>query len=90
MTPALIERFERVRQPRVCSQEPRDVFVLSRVTLGADVCVTEHCARCREAPVSKANIYFVGSRKNWELFAGMNEFCTILSHTRVRVRWRNA
>ena len=37
---ALTARYERVRRPRPISGEPHRVFVLSRVTLGADVAVT--------------------------------------------------
>lgn len=33
-------RYRRVRLPRAICSEPRTVFVLSRVTLGADVAVT--------------------------------------------------
>ena len=44
--------------------------MLSRVTLGADVCVTSIVLDAAKRRFPKANIHFVGSRKNWELFAG--------------------
>jgi hypothetical protein len=65
----LIDRYERVRQPRVCTYEPKHVFVLSRVTLGADVCVTSVVLDAAKQRFPKADIHLVGSRKNWELFA---------------------
>jgi ADP-heptose:LPS heptosyltransferase len=65
----LIDRYQRVRQPRVCTQETQHVYVLSRVTLGADVCVTSVVLDAAKRRFPKANIYLVGSRKNWELFA---------------------
>ena len=37
---SLVARYQRVRRPRSISGEPHCVFVLSRVTLGADVAVT--------------------------------------------------
>ena len=37
---ALVARYERVRRPRPVTWKPAPVFVLSRVTLGADVAVT--------------------------------------------------
>jgi murein DD-endopeptidase MepM/ murein hydrolase activator NlpD len=67
--PELINRFERVRQPRICTQDPEHVFVLSRVTLGADACVTSIVLDAAKRRFPEANIYLVGSRKNWELFA---------------------
>jgi ADP-heptose:LPS heptosyltransferase len=65
----LLNRYERVRQPRVCRREPDNVFVLSRVTLGADVAVTSVILDAAKRRFPDANIHLVGSRKNWELFA---------------------
>ncbi|HEY3743604.1 MAG TPA: hypothetical protein VGL53_27350 [Bryobacteraceae bacterium] len=65
----LAARYERIRHPRVCKQNPSKVFVLSRVTLGADVAVTSvmlDAAKCR---FPNAAIFYVGARKGWELFA---------------------
>jgi ADP-heptose:LPS heptosyltransferase len=64
-------RYERIRRPRECAiSGVRRVFVLSRVTLGADVAVTSVllCAMKRRFPA--AQICFVGSKKAWELFEG--------------------
>ena len=67
--PALATRFERIRQPRVCKQNPSKVFVLSRVTLGADVAVTSVMLAVAKARFPQAEIYYAGARKGWELFA---------------------
>ena len=54
----------------VCATaDPRRVYVLSRVTLGADVAVTSVVLDAVKQRFSKAEIYLVGPRKNWELFA---------------------
>jgi ADP-heptose:LPS heptosyltransferase len=45
------------------------VFVLSRVTLGADVAVTSVILDAVRQRFPGADIHFVGQRKNWELFA---------------------
>ena len=66
---ALIERYGRIRQPRVCSSDPEHIFVLSRVTLGADVAVTSVLLHAAKQRFPEAAIYLVGPRKNWELFA---------------------
>jgi len=66
---ALVERYRRVRVPHPIAGEPRTVFVLSRVTLGADVAVTSVLLDAAKRRFPNAAIYFVGPRKNWELFA---------------------
>jgi len=66
---ALVERYRRVRIPRPITTEPRTVFVLSRVTLGADVAVTSVMLDAAKRRFPEAAIYLVGPRKNWELFA---------------------
>jgi len=66
---ALVERYRRVRVPRAIAGEPRTVFVLSRVTLGADVAVTSVILDAAKRRFPKAAIYLAGPRKNWELFA---------------------
>jgi ADP-heptose:LPS heptosyltransferase len=48
---------------------PRRVFVLSRVTLGADVAVTSVILDAAKRRFPDAAIYLAGPRKNWELFA---------------------
>ena len=66
----LLARYERVRRPRPISFEPHRVFVLSRVTLGADVAVTSVLLAAAKQRFPRAEIVFVGPRKNFELFAG--------------------
>jgi ADP-heptose:LPS heptosyltransferase len=66
----LVERYRRVRIPRSVEGLPRHVFVLSRVTLGADVAVTSVILDAAKRRFPDAAIYLVGPRKNWELFAG--------------------
>lgn len=65
----LLARYERVRRPRPISGEPHRVFVLSRVTLGADVAVTSVLLAAAKQRFPHAEIVFVGPRKNYELFA---------------------
>jgi ADP-heptose:LPS heptosyltransferase len=67
---SLVARYERVRRPRPISGEPNRVFVLSRVTLGADVAVTSVLLAAAKQRFPRAEIVFVGPRKNYELFAG--------------------
>ena len=67
--PELANRYERIRQPRVCKQNPLKVFVLSRVTLGADVAVTSVILDAARRRFPQAEIYYAGARKGWELFA---------------------
>jgi ADP-heptose:LPS heptosyltransferase len=66
---ALVARYERVRRPRRVSGEFRRVFVLSRVTLGADVAVTSVLLDAAKRRYPHSDILFVGPRKNYELFA---------------------
>jgi len=66
---SLVARYERVRRPRPISGEPHRVFVLSRVTLGADVAVTSVLLAAAKQRFPRAEIVFVGPRKNFELFA---------------------
>jgi len=62
-------RYRRVRVPRAVTVEPRTVFVLSRVTLGADVAVTSVLLDAAKQRFPRAQIVFVGPPKNYELFA---------------------
>lgn len=67
----LIERYERIRMPRpFAGPEPARVFVLSRVTLGADIAVTSIVLDAAKRRFPNAEIIFAGSRRNYELFAG--------------------
>jgi hypothetical protein len=63
-------RYCRIRRVRPVATEPRMVFVLSRVTLGADVAVTSVVLDAAKRRFPDAEICFVGPRKNAELFAG--------------------
>ncbi len=67
---SLVARYERVRQPRPVAREPRQVFVLSRVTLGADVAVTSVLLSAAKSRFPRSAIVFVGPEKNFELFVG--------------------
>jgi ADP-heptose:LPS heptosyltransferase len=65
----IVARYERVRRPRPVEQNPARVFVLSRVTLGADVAVTSIVLDAAKRRFPEAEIVFVGSARNYELFA---------------------
>src|SRR6185369_7602287 len=45
------------------------VYVLSRITLGADVAVTSVLLDAAKRRYPKAEIFFVGPEKNYEMFA---------------------
>lgn len=62
-------RYRRVRRPRAVTRAPRTVFILSRVTLGADVAVTSVLLDAARQRFPHAQIVFVGPAKNYELFA---------------------
>ena len=64
-----LDRYHRVRLPRPVEGEPRRVFVLSRVTLGADIAVTSVLMDAAKRRFPRAQIVFVGPLKNYELFA---------------------
>ena len=67
----LAARYERVRRPRAFDRDPaaiRNVFVLSRVTLGADVAITSVLLDAAKHCFTNARIWFAGPQKNWELF----------------------
>jgi ADP-heptose:LPS heptosyltransferase len=66
----LVARYQRVRRPRPVTGDPRRVFVLSRVTLGADVAVTSVLVDAAKRRFPEAEVVFVGPLKNYELFAG--------------------
>jgi hypothetical protein len=68
----LVARYERVRRKRVFDRDASaidNVFVLSRVTLGADVAVTSIVLDAAKRRFPDAAIWFTGPRKSWELFA---------------------
>jgi hypothetical protein len=81
----LAARYERVRQPREFDRNPaaiRDVFVLSRITLGADVAITSVLLDAAKQRFPSARIWLVGPEKNWELFQADSR----LSHLPVAYR----
>jgi ADP-heptose:LPS heptosyltransferase len=65
----LVARYERVRRVRPVAGKPHRIFVLSRVTLGADVAVTSVMLAAAKRRFPHAEVVFVGPRKNYELFA---------------------
>ncbi len=68
----LAARYERVRRPRAFDRDPasiHDIFVLSRVTLGADIAVTSTVLDAAKQRFPDARIWFAGPQKSWELFA---------------------
>ncbi|MEK7409152.1 MAG: glycosyltransferase family 9 protein [Acidobacteriota bacterium] len=68
----LLARYERVRRPRRFegrAERVRNVFVLSRVTLGADIAVTSLVLDAVKRRFPEARVFLVGSEKNWQLFA---------------------
>jgi hypothetical protein len=66
--PELISRTRRtpVREPPASTER---VYVLSRITLGADVAVTSVMLDAAKRRYPDAEIIFVGPQKNYELFA---------------------
>jgi ADP-heptose:LPS heptosyltransferase len=66
---ALVAHYERARCVRGIRGSPRRVFVLSRVTLGADVAVTSVLLSAAKERFPHAEIVFAAPRKNYELFA---------------------
>jgi ADP-heptose:LPS heptosyltransferase len=68
----LAARYARVRQPRKFKADAArvaNVFVLSRITLGADIAVTSVVLQAAKERFRRANVWLVGPRKNQELFA---------------------
>lgn len=64
----LARRYRAVRQVRPVTKSPRNVFVLSRVTLGADIAVTSIVMDAARQRFPDAHLWFVGPKKAWELF----------------------
>lgn len=68
----ILARYHRIRSSRRFAQDPalvRNVYVLSRVTLGADVAVTSVALDAAKQKFPHATIHLVGPAKNCELFA---------------------
>ncbi|MGH9581799.1 MAG: glycosyltransferase family 9 protein, partial [Bryobacteraceae bacterium] len=69
-TADLLVRYRRIRQIRKFSGGAvQNIFVLSRVTLGADIAVTSVALAAAKQRFPEAHIHFVGPAKNAELFA---------------------
>jgi ADP-heptose:LPS heptosyltransferase len=69
---ALVARYRRVRRPRSFRGDAgrvRKVFVLSRVTLGADVAITSVMLDAAKRRFPQAEILLVAGEKSWKLFA---------------------
>jgi hypothetical protein len=66
--PELISRTRRVHGSAGLWQATNRVYVLSRITLGADVAVTSVLLDKTKRRYPSAEIVFVGPRKNYELF----------------------
>ena len=64
-----LARYTRIRLPRPVNCEPRKIYVLSRITLGADIAVTSVLMDAAKRRFPQASIVFAGPRKNYELFA---------------------
>lgn len=62
-------RYERIRRPRPCNYHPARVYVLSRVTLGADIAITSVLLDAAKRRFPNAEIFLAGSAKAAELFA---------------------
>ncbi|MEP7352104.1 MAG: hypothetical protein ABI824_02630, partial [Acidobacteriota bacterium] len=65
------ELLARTRYFKGANRAPADadkIYVLSRITLGADVAVTSVLMDAAKRRYPSAEIYFVGPRKNYELF----------------------
>lgn len=67
---ALLARHKEIRLGRFCNDDPRIVFVLSRVTLGADVAITSIVLDAAKKRFPEARIIFAGPTKNFEMFSG--------------------
>jgi hypothetical protein len=67
---ALRARYDSVRRVRPAEFEPAEVFVLSRVTLGADIAVTSILMDGARQRYPAARLWFAGPRPAWELFEG--------------------
>lgn len=61
-------RYRQVRTVRPVTTTPDDIFVLSRVTLGADVAITSIVLDAARRRFPHARLWFVGPQKAWELF----------------------
>jgi ADP-heptose:LPS heptosyltransferase len=66
---ALVSRYERVRAVRPSGGKPHRIFVLSRVTLGAEIAVTSVLLAAAKRRFPHAELILAGPKKSAELFA---------------------
>ncbi len=66
--PELIPRLRRDTEPNSAPAKTNRVYVLSRITLGADVAVTSVLLDAAKRRYPDAEIVFVGPRKSYEMF----------------------
>ncbi len=66
--PEMIPRLRRNAEPRFAPAAAQRVYVLSRITLGADVAVTSVLLDAAKQRYPHAEIVFVGPRKSYEMF----------------------
>ena len=66
--PDLASRIRRASHPNAPPESATRVYVLSRVTLGADVAVTSVLLDAAKRRFPNAEVMFVGPRKSYELF----------------------
>lgn len=86
----LVAHYRRIREVRPVEWEPRRVFVLSRITLGADIAVTSVVLDAARRRFPHATIYFVGPAKNFELFANAGVEHAAVNYRRGTLRERLA
>ena len=69
----LVDRYRRIRRPRLFTGKTpdtvRDVYVLSRITLGADIAVTSVIIDGLKRRFRNATVWLIGDRKSYEMFA---------------------
>ena len=68
VAPDLVSRTRRAPSKQPAPASASRVYVLSRVTLGADVAITSVMMDATKRRYPDAEIFFVGRRKNYELF----------------------
>ncbi len=68
VAPELMPRVRRAKPPGRAPDSAERVYVLSRITLGADIAVTSVVLDAAKKRYPDAKILFVGPRKNFELF----------------------
>jgi hypothetical protein len=77
--PELTSRLRRDLPPKRVPATARRVYVLSRITLGADIAVTSVLLDAAKQRYPAAEIVFVAPRKNYELFEADPRICHLPS-----------